>query len=126
MSRVAIVDDDSAHSRALARLLHASGIETEIFASAEAFLARSAPEVLDALILDLQLGGMTGFELQRRLALAGPAPPVVFLTAHAEPETIARAAAAGCPFVRKTDPAAVLLDALGRAMAPRGSFPKGK
>jgi FixJ family two-component response regulator len=126
MSRVAIVDDDSAHSRALARLLHASGIETEVFDSAEAFLARSASEVLDALILDLQLGGMSGFELQRRLSLAGPGPPVVFLTAHAEPETIAQAAAAGCPFVRKTDPASVLLDALRLAMAPRRSFPKGK
>jgi FixJ family two-component response regulator len=124
MTRVAIVDDDNAHSRALARLLHASGIETEVFDSAEAFLARSAPEALDALILDLQLGGMSGFELQRRLSLAGSGPPVVFLTAHAEPETVARAAAAGCPFVRKTDPASVLLEALRRAMAP--TFPKGK
>ena len=117
MFRVGIVDDDASHCRALARLLRASGMETSTFASAEEYLASTNGTVIDCLVLDIQLGGMSGFELQSRLATAGSAPPVVFLTAHEEPETIAHAARTGCPFVRKTEPGSVLLDAIRRAVA---------
>jgi DNA-binding response OmpR family regulator len=124
MNRIAIIDDDAPHSRAVARLLRASGMQTSVFLSAEDFLARRGERSFDAIVLDLQLGGMSGFELQKRLASGGQ-PPVVFLTAHEEPETLARAAEAGCTLVRKTDPCSVLLEAVRRAMAARGRFPKG-
>jgi FixJ family two-component response regulator len=125
MNRIAIIDDDAPHSRAVARLLRASGMQTWVFLSAEDFLARRGERSFDAIVLDLQLGGMSGFELQKRLAAGEPAPSVVFLTAHEEPETLQRAAEAGCALVRKTDPCGVLLDAVRRAMAARGRFPKG-
>jgi FixJ family two-component response regulator len=117
MLRVGIVDDDTSHCRALARLLRASGMETLTFASAEEFLERRNGSVIDCLVLDIQLGGMSGFELQSRLAATGLAPPVVFLTAHEDPETIARAARTGCAYVKKTEPGPVLLEAIRRAVA---------
>ena len=124
--RVAIVDDDAGHTRAMVRLLRAAGMDPTSFSSAEEFLARPGGRPFDCLVLDIQLGGMSGFELQRRLAAAGPATPVVFLTAHEEPETIARAAEAGCAHVRKIDPAQVLFDAIRRAAAGAPPFPKGQ
>ena len=116
MLRVVIVDDDSSHCRAVARLLRASGMEVSTFASAEEFLQRGAET--DCLVLDIQLSGMSGFDLQTRLDAGGQAPPIVFLTAHEEPETIARARRGGRAYVRKTDPAGVLLEAIRRAVTP--------
>jgi FixJ family two-component response regulator len=117
MFRVGIVDDDASHCRAVARLLRASGMEVLTFSSAEEYLGRGNGPPIECLVLDIQLGGMSGFELQSGLAAVGSAPPVVFLTAHEEPETIARARRTGCAYVRKTDPASVLLDAIRRAIA---------
>jgi FixJ family two-component response regulator len=126
MLRIAIVDDDTSHCRALARLLRASGMQAWTFPSAEAYLQHDGEPPFDCLVLDIQLGGMSGFELQGRLHAAGAAPAVVFLTAHEEPETIARAAQAGCAYVRKTESGQVLLDAIRSAVARRPPFPKGK
>jgi FixJ family two-component response regulator len=126
MTLVALVDDDRSHRRALSRLLRATGIETLDFDSAEAYLARVVEDRIDCVVLDLQLGGMSGFDLQARLAVEAGAPPVVFLTAHDEPETIERAAATGCAFLRKTQPGAALIDAIRRAVASATPFPKGQ
>ncbi len=117
MLQVAIVDDDTSHCRALARLLRASGMEALVFSSAEEFLEHRSERKFDCLVLDIQLGGMSGFELQARLAAIDPELPVVFLTAHGDPATVARAAATGCAFLRKTDPGRTLLEAIRRAAA---------
>ena len=119
MLRIAIVDDDSSHSRAVARLLRASGMEAVTFASAEDYLAGRNGTEVDCVVLDIQLGGMSGFDLHCRLTGAGSAPPIVFLTAHGEPETIARVVSTGCAYVRKTDPGQVLLEAIRQAVAGR-------
>jgi FixJ family two-component response regulator len=100
-------------------------MQTALFISAEDFLSRGQEYPFDALVLDIQLGGMSGFELQTHLRATGHGPPVVFLTAHEEPETIARAAAIDCPLVRKTDPAQVLLESVRAAIAAGSRFPKG-
>jgi FixJ family two-component response regulator len=123
---VAIVDDDTSHCRALARLLSASGMLTQTFPSAENFLVHAGEHDFDCLVLDIQLGGMSGFELQSRLQAAGSPPAIVFLTAHEEPETIARAAQCGCAYVRKTETGQVLLDAIRSAVARRPPYPKGQ
>ena len=117
MLRVAIIDDDASHCRALARLLRASGMEPEIFASAEEYLELGKGRTFGCLVLDLQLAGMSGFELQAMLARTEPKLPVVFLTAHGDPETMARAVATGCAYVRKTDPGVTLLEAIRQATA---------
>ncbi len=124
MLSIAIVDDDTSHSRAVARLLRASGMQAITFASAEEFIAARAANPVDCLVLDIQLGGMSGFDLASWLSAAGSAPPIVFLTAHGEPETIAQAMSTGCSYVRKTDPGQVLLEAIRQAVAERAAHPK--
>lgn len=83
--------------------------------SAEAFLADSKHPHFDCLVLDIQLGGMSGLELGERLTAEGGHAPFICITAHDEPETRARAQAAGCAaFFRKTDAGAEVLDAIRR------------
>lgn len=125
MLRVAIVDDDASHCRALARLLRISGMETLAFSSAEEYLEHRSERTFDCLVLDIQLGGMSGFELQSRLAAVDPSLPIVFLSAHEEPETLARAARTGCAYVKKTEPGLTLLDEIRRAAAGRSTVPHG-
>ena len=83
---VAIVDDDESVRRALQRLLHASDLIAETYASGQEFLdslkSRRRP---DCLVLDLQMPGMNGLEVQRELTNAGLRLPVVVITGHDEP-----------------------------------------
>ena len=123
MIRVAIVEDDPSHGRAIARLLRASGMETLTFESAEAYLDRGDGPAADCLLVDVELTGMSGFELQRRLAATACAPPVVFLSAIDEPAEAVREKAGGCAFVRKTEPAESLLAAIRHALAGPVSSP---
>ena len=123
MLTIGIVDDDTSHSRAVARLLRASGMQALTFASAEEFIAARPATPVDCLVLDIQLGGMSGFDLQAWLSAAGSLTPIVFLTAHGEPETIAQVASTGCAYVRKTDPGHVLLEAIRQAIAEHDAPP---
>lgn len=114
---VAVVDDDESLCRSLARLLRAAGIECVAYASAEGYLGDAARRRFDCLLLDIQLGGMSGVELAEKLADSGSTTPVIFVTAHDEPEMRARARRAGCAaYLRKSDPGEAVLDALRRAM----------
>jgi FixJ family two-component response regulator len=126
MLRVAIVDDDASHCRALARLLRVSGMETLTFGSAEEYLAGQSESRIDCLVLDIRLGGMSGFELQSRLSNAGSPPPIVFLTAQEDETTTSRAALTGCACIRKTEAGHLLLSAIREAARSRSTFPKGK
>jgi FixJ family two-component response regulator len=92
---VAIVDDDSAVRRALSRLLGASTIRAQSFASAREFLDSLALSVPDCLILDLQMPEMTGLELQRELVRLGTRIPTIVITAHNEAGLRERCLAAG-------------------------------
>ena len=114
--RVAIVDDDPSYGRAVARLLRASRMETRTFASAEEYLASAGEGSADCLLLDVQLVGMSGFDLQRRLATAGSRTAVVFISGQNE-GAATLAAEAGCRFVRKSDSCEVLLEAIRRTVA---------
>ncbi|MBV8213199.1 MAG: response regulator [Verrucomicrobia bacterium] len=81
---IAIVEDDESFNRALERLLKASGFATQTFLSAEEFLANDAFESLACLILDINLPGISGFELFDRLSLYDERPPIIFITATDE------------------------------------------
>jgi len=112
---VGVVDDDANFSRALGRLLRAAGIQSITYTSAEAFLADTKQPRFDCLVLDIQLGGMSGIELGRRLVADGREAPFIYLTAHDEPEERAGAEAIGCAaFFRKTDSGADVLNAIRR------------
>lgn len=81
-SWVGIVDDDASLRFALARALRLNGIRVETFGSAEDFLHRDVPGEPACIILDIHLGGLSGFDLQDRLTSEGVAPPIIFITAH--------------------------------------------
>jgi len=115
---VAVVDDDEQFCRSLDRLLRAAGMQPVTYASGEAFLADSKHPRFDCLVLDIELGGMSGIELGRRLVTEGRYAPFIYLTAHDDPRTRAAAEAAGCAaFFRKTDPGADVLRVIRRVAA---------
>lgn len=81
---VGIVDDDASLRTALARALRGNGIRVETFSSAEDYLQRSVAGEPECIVLDVHLGGMSGFDLQDVLKSKGEAPPIIFITAHEE------------------------------------------
>ena len=112
---VAVIDDDESLCRSLARLLRAAGIQAITYASAEAFLADAKRPRFDCLVLDVQLGGISGIELAERLVAEGGHPPFIFITAHDDPETRAAAQGAGCAaYFRKHDSGAKVVEAIRR------------
>lgn len=82
---IAIVDDDASVRRALQRLVESAGYTVRTFASAREFLAWLPQGQAACLVLDVHMDGMSGFDLQRRLAV-----PVIFITAHDDALTLAR------------------------------------
>ena len=114
---IAVIDDDESLCRSLSRLLRASGLQPITYPSAEAFLADTKHPQFDCLVLDIQLGGMSGIELQRRLAAEGEASPVIFITAHDDPAARAQAQAAGYAYFRKNDSGSEVIEAIRRAVA---------
>jgi FixJ family two-component response regulator len=115
---VAVVDDDESLCRSLGRLLRAANIQPVTYASAEAFLADTKQPRFDCVVLDIHLGGMSGIELGQRLVAERGHAPFIYITAHDDPDTRARAEAAGCvAYFRKTDSGADVLDAIRRAVA---------
>jgi len=121
---VAVVDDDESVCRALSRLLRTAGFQPVTYASAEAFLQDAKRPQFDCLVLDVQLAGMSGLELSRRLAAVKDATPVLFITAHDNPDARAAALAGGCAgYFRKTDPAERVLEALRNVISRRSSSP---
>lgn len=114
---MAIVDDDASMRVGLDRLLQARGFDTEIFPSAEAFLAVTC--TADCLLLDIHLGGMGGFELRRRLTSAGASIPVIFMTAFDDDATREQARGLGCvAYLRKPFAGHLLMQAIADATAP--------
>lgn len=79
---ISVVDDDESVRRALKRLLVSSGFTAEVFSSAQEFL--NSAHLLDTgcIILDVQMPGMSGLELQSHLAAAGYHIPIVFHASH--------------------------------------------
>jgi len=119
---VAIIDDDASANRALGRLLRGAGFDPKGYESAESFLADSSRPSFGCLLVDIQLTGMSGLELQRRLQAEGSRLPVIFITAHDDPAAREEAVRRGClAFFRKTDPGALIVDALRRALITSGA-----
>jgi len=92
MPLVCVVDDDNTIRRALTRLVYSLGFEVEAFASPRELLLRDRAKPPACLLLDVQLPGMSGFELYDRLIDAGHRPPVIFITGRPRPDTMSRAA----------------------------------
>ena len=115
---IAVVDDDESMCTALARLLRASSYDVKTYSSGEALLGDPAHRNAHFLVLDVQLQGMSGFELRDRLAEEGIQTPIAFITAHDEPPTRERAWTGRCvAYLRKPFPGERLLDAIRRTFA---------
>jgi FixJ family two-component response regulator len=120
---VAVIDDDTSVLDGFQRLLNASGLDAEIYTSAEEYLARRADSTALCLILDIHLDGISGVELRRRLSAVGSAVPVIFVTGRDDAETRREATLAGCvSYLCKPVPSRALLEAIEAALArPRSS-----
>ena len=81
------MDDDNSVVRALARLCRSAGYSVLAFASAESFLDAGGPAKTDCLILDVDLPGLSGPELQTKLSKAEERVPIVFITAFEDERT---------------------------------------
>lgn len=92
---VAIVDDDPSVLKALARLVGTRSFAARTFQSGAEFLASLAGGRPDCLILDLQMPGMTGLEVQQHLARKGIRIPTIIITAHGDSEMRSRCESAG-------------------------------
>lgn len=93
---IAVIEDDGSAKKALGRLLNAAGFEPALFGSAEAFLASQPDREWSCLIVDVQLPGMSGIELQLMLRAKGSTAPIIVITAHGSDAIREQAEQAGC------------------------------
>ena len=114
---VFVVDDDAAVRRSLIRLLRSAGWDAEAFASAGDLLERAPFAGSGCVLLDVQMPGMNGLELQERMAAAGISLPVVFLTGKGDiPMSVHAMKHGAVDFLVKPVDEAVLFAALGQAI----------
>ncbi len=114
---IAIVDDDLSVREGLETLLRSAGWRVETFASAQEFLARPRAGPPSCLILDLQLPGLSGLDLQKRMAEAELEIPIVFLTGHGNiPASVQAMKAGAVEFLTKPFDEQDLLRAIEEAI----------
>ena len=92
---ISIVDDDESVREAMAGLMKSHGYLVETFDSGASFLSSDHRSRTDCLIADVQMPGMTGFELHSQLVAAGDPIPTILITAHPDDRARARAMKAG-------------------------------
>jgi FixJ family two-component response regulator len=96
---VFVVDDDSRVREALSSLISSAGLRVAVFGSAAEFLEHEKPDAPACLVLDLQLPGTSGLQLQQQLLaqqlVGGDAPPIVFISGHGDVPSSVRAMKAG-------------------------------
>jgi DNA-binding NtrC family response regulator len=92
---ICVVDDDACVREAVGNLLRSAGLQVETFSSAHEFLARRGTDVPGCLVLDVNLPGLSGLDLQQELAKANLQVPIVFLTGHGDIPMSVRAMKAG-------------------------------
>ena len=116
-SIVYIVDDDESVRESLRSLVRSVGLSAEIFASAQDFLRREQRDVAACVVLDVRLPGLSGLDVQRKLAETNDGLPIIFLTGHADVPMVVRAMKAGAiEFLTKPFREQDLLEAIPRAL----------
>jgi DNA-binding NtrC family response regulator len=113
-----VVDDDVSVRKGLENLLRSAGFTVQTFSSAREFLASARPDMPSCLLLDVQLPGLSGLDLQQELAKGGIQIPIIFITGHGDIPMSVRAMKAGAlEFLTKPVNDEDLLDAIQQAIA---------
>lgn len=116
--RVFAVDDDPIVLRALERMLRCHDIPVEVFTSPTAFLERPPYDGVACLLLDLQMPGLTGLDVQNAMSGKGISMPIIFLSARSDVPSTARAMREGAvDFLVKPVEEEHLLEAIERGRA---------
>jgi FixJ family two-component response regulator len=119
---ISIVDDDISVRESTKELIESLGYEALTFASAAEFLESHRVSDTSCLITDLQMGGLSGIDLQRRLVDEGRGIPTIFITAFPDEKTRSRALNAGAiGFLSKPFSDKALIYHLNEALADFGS-----
>ena len=114
---VLVVDDDLSVREGLGSLIRSAGLRAETFASAQEFLARPRVDAPSCLVLDVRLPGLSGLDLQKRMAEVNLEIPIVFITGHGDVPTSVQAMKAGAlEFLTKPVADQDLLDAIQQAI----------
>ena len=114
---VLVVDDDVSVREALAGLIRSAGMMVETFATAQEFLAHPRPDAPGCLVLDIALPGLSGLDLQKRMAEIELEIPIVFITGHGDVPTSVQAMKAGAlEFLTKPFADRDLLNAIQQAI----------
>ncbi|MFL5237836.1 MAG: response regulator transcription factor [Rhizomicrobium sp.] len=115
---VHVIDDDASYRTAVERRLRLAGYDVESYSSAQQLLDRLPDaDVPGCILLDVQMPGLSGLELQNRLIERGSILPIVFVTGYADTPTTVRAIKAGAEdFLTKPASSEQLIDAIERAM----------
>ncbi|QGZ59445.1 response regulator transcription factor [Paraburkholderia acidiphila] len=112
-----IIDDDEAMRTALSRLLRSAGFQARAYASAGDFLVSAVDNRPGCILLDLELGGPSGLELQQALLRDSRALPIVFMSAYSDvPRTVKAMKAGAVDFLLKPFERQTLFDAIGVAL----------
>jgi len=115
---VYVVDDDASAREGVAGLLRSAGLTAKTFASGEEFLAAPPPKTPSCLLLDVNLPGVSGLDVQQKLAQAAVHVPIIFLTGHCDIPTTVRAVKAGAVnFLTKPYDDEELLNAIEQSAA---------
>ena len=110
------VDDDPSVCRALRRLVESAGFSVETFPSGGRALSGGLLKRAACVIIDVHLGDMTGFQLQRLMMADGAKVPTIFITAHDDAPTSEYGRHAGIAYLPKPIDGDILLDAVHRAI----------
>lgn len=115
--QIAVVDDDDAVRIALLRLLRSAGIDGRAFASGEAFMASLPTSLPACVILDLHMPGLSGGDVQTRLAQAWPSIPVIIVTGnHADASHVDVMRLHPVAYLLKPVDSTLLFEAIDRAL----------
>jgi FixJ family two-component response regulator len=118
---VFVIDDDARIRAATERLLKSVGLHAESYATPKEFLTRKLPDGPTCLVLDVRLPGMSGLDVQRKLAEEGVEIPVIFVTGHADiPMTVKAMKSGAVEFLTKPFRDQDLLDAIQQALQRQG------
>ena len=118
---VFVIDDDGRMRAAMQRLLKSVGLRGEVFATPQEFLRHKLPDGPTCLVLDVRLPGMSGLDVQRKLAEAGVQIPIIFITGHGDiPMTVKAMKSGAVEFLTKPFRDQDLLDAIQQALERDG------